>query len=271
MSKLNTLSLLAVTTCSLFVFWGCDTQMDEPAPAEVSESEVGEVEQGLTVCGSSCPSGYHPTQYSCNYSACGNSCYGPGNSNRVTCEPDSGTFTSCGSSCPSGWHPTQYSCNYSTCGNSCYGPGNSNRVTCEPDSGTFTSCGSSCPSGWYATQYSCNYSTCGTSCYGPGNSNRVTCAQVCDSRVGTHGNTWIDSFAISEYGYSSGWCGVGTSYPQQCYEGTYYYSQYLVSQYCQSTGSSGSCYDNDALWGVTCKSLVDCVYDCSGQCVKADC
>lgn len=226
MSKLNTLSLLAVTTCSLFVFWGCDTQMDEPAPAEVSESEVGEVEQGLTVCGSSCPSGYHPTQYSCNYS---------------------------------------------TCGNSCYGPGYSNRVTCEPDSGTFTSCGSSCPSGWYATQYSCNYSTCGNSCYGPGYSNSVTCAQVCDSRVGTHGNTWIDSFAISEYGYHSDWCGVGTSYPQQCYEGTYYYSQYLVSQYCQKTGSSGSCYDNDALWGVTCKSLVDCVYDCSGQCVKADC
>jgi hypothetical protein len=225
-SKLNTLSLLAVTTCSLFVFWGCDVQMDEATPAEVSESEVGEVKQGLTTCGQLCPSGYHPTQYSCSYTTCGSSCYGPGNSNQVTCMPDSGTFTSCGSSCPSGWHPTQYSCTYSYCGSPCYGPGNSNQVGCERD---------------------------------------------CDPRTGTHGQTWVDTFANTYYVYRDGWCSVGSSLPQMCYEGTYYYSQYLVSQYCQRTGSGGSCYDNDALWGVTCKSLVDCIYNCSGQCVKADC
>jgi hypothetical protein len=271
MRKSNAISLLAVSSCSLFVLWGCNVQLEEDNPAGAGGSELGQVEQHLTVCGSSCPSGSHPTQYSCNYSSCGTSCYGPGNSNQVTCAPNSGTFTTCGSSCPSGWHSTQYSCNYSTCGHSCYGPGNSNQVRCEPNSGTFTTCGSNCPSGWYATQYSCNYSTCGYSCYGPGNSNQVTCTPPCDSRAGTHSQIWIDSVADTQYVYHDGWCGVGTSWPAMCFQGTYYYSQYLVNQYCQSVGSSGSCYDSDAWWKVTCQSLIDCVYTCSGQCVKADC
>ncbi len=237
---------------------------------ELGEVELGEVEQLTTVCGSTCPSGSHPTQYSCNYS-CGSSCYGPGNSNRVTCEPNSGTFTQCGSSCPSGWHPTQYSCHLSSCGNTCYGPGNSNRVTCEPNSGTFTQCGSSCPSGWNPTQYSCNYYSCGSPCYGPGNSNQVTCAPPCDPRAGTHGQIWINTSANSDYVYHDGWCSVGTQLPAMCWEGTYYYQQSLVSQYCMSVGSGGSCYNPDAWWNVTCRSLVDCIYNCSGQCVKADC
>lgn len=192
---------------------------------ELGEVELGEVEQLTTVCGSTCPSGSHPTQYSCNYS-CGSSCYGPGNSNRVTCEPNSGTFTQCGSSCPSGWNPTQYSCNYYSCGSPCYGPGNSNQVTCAPP---------------------------------------------CDPRAGTHGQIWINTSANSDYVYHDGWCSVGTQLPAMCWEGTYYYQQSLVSQYCMSVGSGGSCYNPDAWWNVTCRSLVDCIYNCSGQCVKADC
>lgn len=223
MSKLNALSLLAVSTCSLFGLWGCNVQMDEGG---VDESELGEIEQPLLKCGSSCPSGSHPTQYTCNLFSCGSSCYGPGDSNQVDCQPNSGTFTQCGTSCPSGWYPTQYTCDLYSCSNSCYGPGGSNQATCAP---------------------------------------------VCDPRVGTHGQTWIQGLAYSEYVYHGGWCSIGTNWPAMCFDGVYYYSQSLASQYCVSVGSGGSCYDSDAVWSVTCDSLVDCVYDCSGQCVTADC
>ena len=56
-----------------------------------------------------------------------------------------------------------------------------------------------------------------------------------------------------------------------CFQGTYFYYQTLQSSSCSSVGSGGTCYDNDAWWWVTCNSLVDCIYDCSGTCVKADC
>ncbi len=222
--KAKKLRLCVLMLVTIGTFMAC-TGENAANIGELGEVELGEVEQLTTVCGSTCPSGSHPTQYSCNYS-CGSSCYGPGNSNRVTCEPNSGTFTQCGSSCPSGWNPTQYSCNYYSCGSPCYGPGNSNQVTCAPP---------------------------------------------CDPRAGTHGQIWINTSANSDYVYHDGWCSVGTQLPAMCWEGTYYYQQSLVSQYCMSVGSGGSCYNPDAWWNVTCRSLVDCIYNCSGQCVKADC
>ena len=98
-----------------------------------------------------------------------------------------------------------------------------------------------------------------------------TATSACDPRVGTHGQTWMYVSANSQYVYRDGWCTVGHGLPEMCWEGTYFYYQYLVSNTCSSGGSSGSCYDPDAWWWVTCNSLVDCIYDCSGQCVKADC
>jgi hypothetical protein len=94
---------------------------------------------------------------------------------------------------------------------------------------------------------------------------------VCDSRNGMHGQMWITEGTYSQYMYNAGWCSVGTIWPASCYSGTYYYSQYLVSDYCSSVGSSGSCYSSDAWWWVTCNSLVDCTYNCSGQCVRSGC
>jgi len=93
---------------------------------------------------------------------------------------------------------------------------------------------------------------------------------VCDSRAGTHGQTWINDGTNSQYVYHDDWCSVDTSWRAGCYFSTYVCYQYLVSDYCSSTGSTGSCYDPDAWWWVTCNSPVDCVYDCSGQCVKTN-
>lgn len=271
MNRSRVLSLFASLTYGALVALGCSVQTVEEDPAEAGEEDLGEAEQDLTKCGYLCPSGWHPTKYSCNIAACGTSCYGPGNSNQVVCQPDSGTFITCGSSCPSGWHTTDYSCHVSTCGHSCYGPGDSNRVECEPNSGTFTTCGSSCPSGWHATGYSCNFSTCGYSCNGPNNSNRVTCAPDCAPNAGTHGKVWITETVPSQYAYHDGWCSIGTSYPAMCWQGTYYYNQSIVDSYCSAVGSGGSCYNADAWWQVTCSSQVDCIYDCNGVCQPSDC
>lgn len=133
MNRSRVLSLFASLAYGALVALGCSVQPVEEDPAEAGEEDVGEAEQDLTKCGYLCPSGWHPTKYSCNIAACGTSCYGPGNSNQVVCQPDSGTFITCGSSCPSGWHATGYICNFSTCGYSCNGPNGSNRVTCAPD------------------------------------------------------------------------------------------------------------------------------------------
>ena len=82
--------------------------------------------QTFTKCGTSCPSGFHATGYSCNFS-CGSSCY---YDNQATCAPSCGnSFTKCGTSCPSGYHSTGYGCNFS-CGSSCY---YDNQVTCVAD------------------------------------------------------------------------------------------------------------------------------------------
>ena len=116
----------------------------------------------MNKCGIGCPSGYHPTGYSCNLS-CG-SCW---NDNQSSCKPDCGSsFNKCGIGCPSGYHVTGYSCNLS-CG-SCW---NDNQSSCKLDAGSsFNKCGIGCPSGYYVAGYSCNLS-CG-SCW---NDNQTTC------------------------------------------------------------------------------------------------
>ena len=150
----------------------------ETAPAQeesepVEREDVGKAAQ--TICGTSCPSGYHPTSYSCDSIRCGGRC-GFDTKNQVTCAPDSGVFTQCGTSCPAGYHPTSYSCNSISCGGSC-GSYIKNQATCAPDSGVFTQCGTSCPSGWSATSYSCNAISCGGSC-GFGNQNQASCTPL---------------------------------------------------------------------------------------------
>jgi hypothetical protein len=95
--------------------------------------------------------------------------------------------------------------------------------------------------------------------------------QICDPKYATHGQMWDLDSAMAQYTYFQGWCSVGTSRPPLCFQGTYYYNQYLVHMYAWSVGSSGSFYDPDAWWLVTCNSLIDCIYDCSGQCVRASC
>jgi hypothetical protein len=98
-----------------------------------------------------------------------------------------------------------------------------------------------------------------------------TATSACHPLAGTHGQIWMPFSASAQYVYHDGWCSVGHGLPAQCFQGTYFYYQTLQSSSCSSVGSNGTCYDNDAWWWVTCNSLVDCIYDCSGQCVKADC
>lgn len=75
-------------------------------------------------CGTTCPSGYHATGYSCNFS-CGSCSW---NDNQATCVPSCGNqFNQCGTSCPSGYHATGYSCNFS-CGSCSW---NDNQATCQ--------------------------------------------------------------------------------------------------------------------------------------------
>lgn len=93
----------------------------------------------------------------------------------------------------------------------------------------------------------------------------------CDPLAGTHGQTWIMESAFSTYQYQSVWCCAGWACSPQCFQGTYYYSQSLAGQSCAAAGSGGSCYDPDATWLVTCNALIDCVYDCSGNCIPAGC
>jgi hypothetical protein len=266
LNKSRALSLFAASMYSMLMVLGCNVQLDEDDPAVAGEDELGELEQRFTQCGTICPSGWHPTQYSCSYS-CGGNCSFSG-PNQVQCAPDSGTFNQCGVGCPSGWHPTQYGCSYS-CGGNCSFSG-PNQVQCAPDSGDrFTQCGVGCPSGWRPVQYSCSYS-CGGNCSFSG-PNQTLCERICDPRKGTHGQMWITETGYSQYVFRWGWCSVGTQLPAQCYDGTYCYYQSLVDSACWSVGSGGSCDDNDAWWRVTCNTLIDCTYDCNGQCVRTQC
>ncbi|MEO6597916.1 MAG: hypothetical protein ABIP94_24500, partial [Planctomycetota bacterium] len=98
-----------------------------------------------------------------------------------------------------------------------------------------------------------------------------TASYVCNWLNGAHGQMWTSVSVNAQHAYHDGWCTVGHGLPEQCFQGTYYYYQTLQSSYCSSGGSSGSCYDGDAWWWVTCNALVDCIYNCSGQCVQASC
>jgi hypothetical protein len=98
-----------------------------------------------------------------------------------------------------------------------------------------------------------------------------TAATSCHPLAGSHGQLWTQVSANSQYVYRDGWCSVGRGLPEQCWEGTYYYYQDVHSSSCSSGGSSGSCYDGDAWWWVTCNALVDCIYNCSGQCIQSSC
>ena len=266
MNKSRALSLCAVATYSMFMILGCNVQLAEDDQAGAGESELVELEQRLQ-CGTSCRSNYHPTRYSCSLSCGGGTCTN-GVLNQVECELNRGTFAQCGTVCPNGWHATQLSCTFDCGGGTCINFVK-NQARCEPNSGTFTQCGTSCPSGWRPTQYSCTLGCGGSTCSGV--TNQVTCAPVCDPRAGTRSQMWINEPASAQYMYRYEWCSIGTLYPPMCWEGTYYHSQYVLSQSCSSPGSYGSCEDPDAWWNVTCRSLIDCVYDCSGRCVPAGC
>lgn len=98
-----------------------------------------------------------------------------------------------------------------------------------------------------------------------------TAAVSCSPLNGTHGQLWTTVGANSLYVFRDGWCTVGHGLPEQCYEGTYYYYQTLQGSSCSSVGSSGTCFDDDAWYWVTCNALVDCIYNCSGQCIQASC
>jgi hypothetical protein len=98
-----------------------------------------------------------------------------------------------------------------------------------------------------------------------------TAASSCHSLAGQHGQMWTTVTANAQYAFYNGWCTVGRGLPQQCWDGTYYFYQDVQSSYCSSVGSGGSCYDGDAWWWVTCNALVDCIYNCAGQCIQAGC
>ena len=217
-------SLFAASALSIFMVLGCNAPTGEADPAGPNEGDLAQVEQHFTQCGTSCPSGYHPTRRSCSAITCGGTC----------------------------------------------SVGATNQVTCEPNVGTFLQCGTSCPSGWYATSRSCSTITCGGTCSFNA-TNQATCAPICDPKAGTHGQMWEVRSAQSQYMYQGEWCSIGTHWPPMCFQGTYYYNQQLVGQSCASVGSNGSCYDPDAWWNVSCNSLIDCVYNCNGQCEPAGC
>jgi hypothetical protein len=96
-------------------------------------------------------------------------------------------------------------------------------------------------------------------------------ALFCHPRTGTTGSVWATESAYSLYMYRDDWCGVGSSLPEQCWNGTYYYYQQIRGYSCAVQGSNGSCYDEDAWWYVTCNSLIQCEYDCEGFCYPTSC
>ncbi|MFP2960220.1 hypothetical protein ACLEPN_20940 [Myxococcus sp. 1LA] len=101
--------------------------------------------------------------------------------------------------------------------------------------------------------------------------NATTCTRGCVPHAGTTGRKWISTSTESEYAYRSGWCGIGTVFPSMCFEGTYYHSQSLDTRGCLRAGSNGTCQDPDAVWRVTCRSSIQCTYNCDGECVPTHC
>ncbi|AKT41345.1 hypothetical protein [Chondromyces crocatus] len=145
--------------------------VDDPSSAivEGEEEAVGTAESELFICGTACPSGYHPDQYLCSGS-CGAGCIGYVNA--ANCEPNTGSsFFMCGTICPSGYHPTQYLCSSSCGGCSSY----NNAATCEANTGSsFNTCGTVCPSGYAASSFFCSSSCGGCSTF----NNAATCVKI---------------------------------------------------------------------------------------------
>lgn len=72
----------------------------------------------------------------------------------------------------------------------------------------------------------------------------------------------------SYYGASPGWCGA----TNLCYLGRYIvYQTGPTYDICDSVGSFGTCYDNDAVWFVCCNSFYDGIKACNGDCNTTGC
>jgi len=97
------------------------------------------------------------------------------------------------------------------------------------------------------------------------------CPPRCDPRHGRRGTTVITQGGIGLYQYHSVWCSVGRpTLPAGCYFGNYVRSQSLASMVCRKP-VAGSCTDPNAEYDVTCNAVVDCIYDCDGECNPVSC
>ena len=66
-------------------------------------------------------------------------------------------------------------------------------------------------------------------------------------------------------------CSVGRpTLPAGCYGGFNVRSQSLAAMVCRRP-VGGSCTDPNAEYDVTCNAVVDCVYDCDGECNPVSC
>jgi hypothetical protein len=179
---------------------------------------------------------------------------------------------------PGGAGSICYSSSQCQSGLYCTGSGSFGGI-CKAPGGVGAHCNSSnpCQSGLSCTAGFCQNSSTGGGSGGSGGTGGTPGpggggTGGCDPRTGTHGQMWVnDGYALGLYLYHDVWCSVGTLSPAACWNGTYYYSQYIVNQFCSGVGSNGSCYDPDASWSVSCNSLIDCTYNCSGQCVRTQC
>lgn len=94
---------------------------------------------------------------------------------------------------------------------------------------------------------------------------------ACDPRTGRKGSTVITQGGIGLYQYHDVWCSVGRpTLPSGCYFGVYVRSQSLASMVCRKP-VAGSCTDPVAEYDVTCNAVVDCIYDCDGDCNPVSC
>lgn len=97
------------------------------------------------------------------------------------------------------------------------------------------------------------------------------CAPRCDPRRGTRGTTVVTQRAVGLYQYHDVWCSVGRPpLLAGCYGGFNVRSQSLASMVCR-TPVGGSCTDPNAEYDVTCNAVVDCIYDCDGECNPVSC
>ncbi len=97
------------------------------------------------------------------------------------------------------------------------------------------------------------------------------CSPRCDPRHGQRGTTVITQGGIGLYQYHDVWCSVGRpTLPAGCYFGNYVRSQSLASMVCRRP-VGGSCTDPNAEYDVTCNAVVDCIYNCDGECNPVSC